>query len=107
MLERCEQCPDSDVILFDAWKNIRKREYGWEHFDHEIVWSNKSEIRDLQSGVLYFPSTRMTTKIPLAAPWDKIYRRKFLTENGIRFLTELKVLDHNVPSVKHCPRQGK
>ena len=31
--------------------------------------------------------------IPLSAPWDKCYRRKFLLDNDLRFPEELKVLD--------------
>mgnify|MGYP002510501871 CR=1 FL=1 len=96
LLKRCAQCPNSDIILFDAWKNIGYRECGWEHFDEQKVWGCKSEIRRLQRGVLYFPSAGMGTKAPLAAPWDKIYRRKFLVESRIRFPQELKVLDDMV-----------
>lgn len=93
LLQRCAECSDSDIILFDAWKNVGDKEYGWEHFNNEAVWNSKSEIRELQRGVLYFPSIRNLTRVPLAAPWDKIYRRKFLLEKGIRFLPKLKVLD--------------
>lgn len=93
LLQRCAECSDSDIILFDAWKNVEDKEYGWEHFNNEAVWNSKSEIRALQRGVLYFPSTGRDTKVPLAAPWDKMYRREFLLEKGIRFLPELKVLD--------------
>lgn len=93
LLKRCGQCSDSDIILFDAWKNIGNKEYGWEHFGKETVWNNKSQIRALQRGVLYFPSTGMATEVSLSAPWDKLYRREFLKEKGIRFLPELKVLD--------------
>lgn len=100
LLQRCEQCLDSDIILFDAWKNIGSKECGWEHFDHEMVWSSQSELRSLQRGVLYFPSTGRGTKVPLAAPWDKMYRRKFLAGQGIRFLPELKVLDDMVFNVE-------
>lgn len=100
LLKRCEQCHDSDVILFDAWKNTGSKQCGWEHFDHEMTWSNQSEIRNLQSSVLYFPISRKKTKVPLAAPWDKVYRRKFLDDHGIRFQPELKVLDDMVFNMK-------
>lgn len=96
LLKRCGQCPDSDIIIFDAWKNVGDKERGWEHFDNEMVWDNKSEIRALQRGVLYFPGTETGTKVPLAAPWDKVYKKKFLEEKKVQFVPELTVLDDMV-----------
>lgn len=93
LLQRCAESSDSDIILLDVWKNVGNKEYGWEHFTCETVWSSKTEIRALQRGVLYFPSAGRMTRVPLAAPWDKMYRKEFLTEKGIHFLPELKVLD--------------
>lgn len=97
LLRKCAKSVDSDIILFDAWKNIGRKKSAWEHFEKETVWHGKRQIRALQNGVLYFPGT---TKVPLAAPWDKVYKREFLLKAGIHFQTELKVLDDMVFNVE-------
>lgn len=84
---------DTDVILYDAWKNSDKCEQTWEHFSKEQVWDTREEILRLQRGMIYYPSVSHDTKTPLAAPWDKLYRRKFLMDNHIYFAENLKVLD--------------
>lgn len=76
-----------DMILFDAYKNYDDRVTAWEHFDSDRIINKQDEIRALQREVLYFHKT------PLAAPWDKVYRRAFLEGNQIRFQEKLKVLD--------------
>lgn len=82
---------DCDLLLFDAWKNTGEKESQWEHFEEKQEWSDQSEIRQLQRGVLYFPSIQ--THTPLAAPWDKLYKRVFVEENALFFTERLKVLD--------------
>lgn len=99
MLEKSRIDAAVDVILLDAWKNTGDKQTAWEHFEREAVWNKKEEIRGLQRGALYFPSAGIATKIPLAAPWDKLYRRKFLLDHQIRFLPELQVLDDMVFNV--------
>lgn len=93
ILHAIKECPQADMILFDAWKNVGKRELPWEHFSQEAVWNSRDEIRRLQRGVLYYPMDYPKTKVPLAAPWDKLYRRAFLAENRLWFREELSVLD--------------
>lgn len=93
LLRAVEECPQADMILLDAWKNVGKRELPWEHFSQDEIWNSRDEIRRLQRGVLYYPMDYPKTKVPLAAPWDKLYRRAFLTENRLRFREELSVLD--------------
>lgn len=93
LLEKSMGGGDADIILFDAWKNTGRKESAWEHFQKEAVWTEKAVLRRLQRGVLYFQAAGMATKVPLAAPWDKMYRRAFLVEQGIWFQPELKVLD--------------
>ena len=49
------------------------------------------EIRTLRGRPI---SVRLPRRIvPLAAPWDKVYRRDFLTENLLIYSEELRVLD--------------
>lgn len=100
LLQKTGENPDADVILLDAWKNTGDREEAWEHFEQEFFWKDKAKIRSLQRGALYFPSTGYRTKVPLAAPWDKVYRRDFLHQWGLRFRPELKVLDDMVFNVE-------
>lgn len=94
--EQCRMHRDADILLFDAWQNGKERETAWEHFDADCVWDTDTAIGKLQCGVLYFPMAYPVTRRPLAAPWDKIYRRSFLWENSLYFAEELKVLDDMV-----------
>ncbi len=107
MLARCRQSSDSDILLFDAWKEKGRRQSPWEHFKKERVWRSRSEIRALQRGVLYAPIAGGPGNIPLAAPWDKLYRSNFLTENKIRFHPELRVLDDMIFNMEAFGAAGK
>lgn len=81
-----------DMILLDAWQNRDTEETPWEHFPKEMLF-DADEIEGLRLGALYFPMCSPKTNIPLAAPWDKLYRRTFLLENNLHFQESLKVLD--------------
>ena len=96
LLRALTECAQSDMILFEAWQNTGARELPWEHFGREAVWDSRDEIRRLQRGVLYYSMDYPGTRVPLAAPWDKLYRRAFLTENQLRFKEMLPVLDDMV-----------
>ena len=111
-----------DVIIFDAYEHIHRHRSGrhrrhrdngtdnedivsvWEHFGESCVFTTEENIRVLQRAVLYPReiralrgrpiSVRLPRRIvPLAAPWDKVYRRDFLTENHLIYNEELRVLD--------------
>lgn len=88
--------PQADMILLDAWQNIGARELAWEHFKEQAVWDSRREVQKLQRAVLYYPMEYSEMNVPLAAPWDKLYRRDFLTGNRLRFREELLVLDDMV-----------
>lgn len=94
IFEASKENADADIILFDAVKNVEDREEVWEHFDSNVVWHGKNEIRKLQREVLYFD------KVSMAAPWDKIYKHSFLKNHTIQFRQELKVLDDMVFNVE-------
>lgn len=94
--KRIEEHVDTDILMFDAYQNVSEQEKAWEHFAKDMVWDRKEDIRLLQRGMLYFPLVDKRMKTPLAAPWDKVYRREFLEANHIRFRDELKVLDDMV-----------
>lgn len=96
LLLAAADCPQADMILFDAWQNVGGRELPWEHLGQEAVWNSRNEIRRLQRGVLYYPMDYPEARVPLAAPWDKLYRRGFLEKNQLRFREELHVLDDMV-----------
>lgn len=89
---------ECDLLLFDARKNTGEKESQWEHFEEEKVWSDTDALQLLQRGVLYFPSVH--THTPLAAPWDKLYKRVFVQKNGLFFTEELKVLDDMIFNMK-------
>jgi glycosyltransferase involved in cell wall biosynthesis len=87
---------DSDIIMFDAYKNTMDSETGWEHFGNDMVFDTPEGLKSIQRGVLYFPACDEVTGIPLAAPWDKVYKRRFILDNHLRFQEGLRVLDDMV-----------
>lgn len=93
LLDAAEDCPQADMILLDAWQDVGGRERPWEHFAGEDRWESREELLKLQRGVLYYPMDFPKTRVSLAAPWDKLYRREFLNRNQIRFRETLQVLD--------------
>lgn len=97
----------ADIILFDAWQDTGKREVPWEHFREEAVWSTRKQLDRLQRGVLYYPMAYPETGVPLAAPWDKLYRRDFILANGLRFQEELRVLDDMVFNMESIGRAAR
>lgn len=104
ILQEARKHSQADIVLFDAYKNMQDSEKKWEHFASEMTFTDRKKILRLQAGVLYFPILgnrgELKTKIPLAAPWDKIYRRKFVKEHRLRFQQHLKVLDDMVFNVE-------
>ncbi len=88
--------PDKDIMLFDAYKNTARGEENWEHFKNQAVFDKNQDLKSLQRGMLYFPMCDIHTDVPLAAPWDKVFRREFIAGSGIRFASRLKVLDDMV-----------
>lgn len=98
LYEKCQQYQDVDIFLFDAYQNMPQKENQWEHFSHERFWREREEIEALQRNVLYYPypSEMERTQIPLAAPWDKLYRKEFLMKHCLQFRENLRVLDDMV-----------
>ena len=93
----------ADIVLFDAFRerisdNSSKREL-WRHADKEFTTTEQGEIHSMQRQILYpYMVAKVGTmtfyrNIPLAAPWDKLYRRAFLINNNLSFPSELRVLD--------------
>ncbi len=96
MCKRSHEVKDVDMILWDAWQNGEKQSCAWEHWEDETVWDKVEDLQSIQAGVLYYPILDKKTKVPLAAPWDKLYRREFLQRNHLQFREQLKVLDDMV-----------
>lgn len=91
-----ERTPDADVMFMEAYENSGNAQKKWEHFraDADLAdGGGHDEILRLQCSILYAPFWKDSKNIPLAAPWDKAYRREFLLKNNIRFCERLKVLD--------------
>lgn len=94
---------DADILLFDAFQNTESKERAWDHFPEQHVWTDRDDICNLQRGILYYPMIslgREKTNVPLAAPWDKLFRREFVTENKLLFRKELQVLDDMIFSME-------
>lgn len=99
--------PDSDMILFDAYKSYESKRVNWEHFPQACVWEHREEIQRLQRSVLYYPKEFPQTEVPLAAPWDKIYRLAFLRKYNLCFPEELRVLDDMIFNMEVLGRAQK
>ncbi|MCM1426739.1 MAG: glycosyltransferase [Eubacterium sp.] len=96
LCEALHKCEESDIILLDAYQECDGISLPWEHFHSACEWREKTEINRLQRAVLYYPMDFPGMKVPLAAPWDKLYRRAFLLRHGIAFCEKLAVLDDMV-----------
>jgi glycosyltransferase involved in cell wall biosynthesis len=105
--KRIGACNGEDVLLFDAYKDTDTGEAGWEHFKNERVFDDLGQLKGLQRGMLYFPLCGIKTGIPLAAPWDKVYRKQFIMDNNLRFPLELRVLDDMVFNMEVFGRARK
>lgn len=95
----CEEVgknPDADMLLMEAYQNLGHRQKQWVHFGADADITDRESIRKLQCGVLYAPFWRRTKNDPMAAPWDKVYRREFLLGNRLRFCERIRVLDDMV-----------
>lgn len=108
----------ADIVLFDACResvipntlqSVRKpyshddfarvKRKQLSHADHAFFADDPDSIRSMQAQILYpYMPARVANitfhrNVPLAAPWDKLYRRKFLIANDISFPKDLRVLD--------------
>ena len=94
---------NADIVIFDAVRETgegdnAKKEL-WNHAKYSFNSKDIREIRSMQRQILYpymyakASGMRFNRDIPLAAPWDKMYRRKFLIDNNIIFPEHLRVLD--------------
>lgn len=99
--------PDADILLMDAYKDTPVHEEVWEHFKAPAVFDNADDIGALWRGMLYFPLCDGSVNTPLAAPWDKVYNRKFVSENKLTFRENLKVLDDMVFNMEAFGRAAK
>lgn len=94
----------ADIVLFDAYRETNaapayiKRELT-PHADYAFLTDDPSSIRSMQMQILYpympahVADLTFHRNVPLAAPWDKLYRRQFLIDNDLYFPRDLRVLD--------------
>nr|WP_297706639.1 glycosyltransferase [uncultured Butyrivibrio sp.] len=98
----------ADIVLFDALKETSFTDkYGKEetkvislsHAEKSFVTTSSEDILSMCCQILY-PYMKATAggeefkaDVPLAAPWDKLYKREFLIGNNLHFQEDLKVLD--------------
>ncbi len=93
-----------DVFIFDAIERKSDTTVSWEHFTDAFTFTDRKAISVIQRQVLYpYVGTDEAAKYemfgvkaydtPIAAPWDKLYRKAFLDENGLRYNESLRVLD--------------
>lgn len=95
---------NADIVIFDAVKeyqedNVKEQSKELCHADYPFVTDNKEDIKSMRCQILYPYMNAKGGKsifykdIPLAAPWDKLYKRSFLISNNLEFPEELEVLD--------------
>lgn len=94
--EETAKIPDADVLFMEAYQNVGRKQSEWVHFDADADLTDRESIRKLQCGILYVPFWRRIKNDPMAAPWDKVYRRDFLMRNRLQFGEHLRVLDDMV-----------
>lgn len=85
-----------DIVFFDGFQNFPDKTKPWNHFQNDFVTEEEETIKQLGRAMLYFPMSPYPTGIPLAAPWDKIYKTSFIRENNLHFTEHLKTLDDMV-----------
>ncbi len=93
----------ADIVLFDAYRekvtDSGMVQEDWGHAKYSFTTRDVGEKRSMQRQILYpYMAARAQNltfdeTVPLAAPWDKIYRREFLISKNLRFPEELRVLD--------------
>jgi glycosyltransferase involved in cell wall biosynthesis len=93
----------SDIVIFDAYRERVKGDETetekWSHAPYSFNTTSREDIMSMQRQILYpymaarVDGVTMDKHVPLAAPWDKVYRRSFLVAKGLRFPEELRVLD--------------
>lgn len=91
--EEIRKNPSADVVFMEAYQNEGHKQKAWLHFQENTDLTDPESIRSLQAGILYAPLWSRKKNDPMAAPWDKVYRRDFLTANHLLFCERLKVLD--------------
>ena len=93
----------ADIVLFDAYKervcgDHVKREMN-SHAEYGFTTADPECLKSMQRQILYpYMAAKVSDmsfhkNVPLAAPWDKLYRREFLIDNDIAFPEHLRVLD--------------
>lgn len=86
----------ADIVFFDGIQEFSDKIKHWNHFEEDFFSEDINVIRHLSKAMLYFPMSPYNTKVPLAAPWDKLYNLEFLRKNSIRYTENLKTLDDMV-----------
>lgn len=105
ILREIDRCPEADMFLLDGYINEAGVDKEWDHFTAETVWGDERELSALWRGILFYPACSDVlgvTNRPLAAPWDKVYRKQFLIDNNLSFCEELRVLDDMVFNMEVC-----
>lgn len=89
----------ADIVIFDAIKESENKKTDLSHAFNDAVTDIAEDLELLRCQILYpYTSAKMgkekfISNIPLAAPWDKLYKNSFLKEHNLTFPNELKVLD--------------
>ncbi len=96
---------NAEIVIFDAYKENENRDVKncesqrMEHADIDFSTDVKNDITSMRCQILYpymasrISRARLSVNVPLAAPWDKLYKKSFLKEKSLKFQSELKVLD--------------
>ncbi|SCY45803.1 glycosyltransferase [Butyrivibrio sp. INlla14] len=97
----------ADIVIFDAYKDMIRDRNGREavktqmnpHAKYGFCTEEADDIQSMRCQILYpymaasVYDFKFYKNVPLAAPWDKLYRAEFLRSNNLKFPENLRVLD--------------
>ncbi len=97
----------ADIVIFDAYKDMVRERNGREvvktqmnpHAKYGFSTEETDSIQSMCCQILYpymaasVYDFKFYRNVPLAAPWDKLYRAEFLRSNNLKFPENLRVLD--------------
>ncbi len=91
---------DADVVIFSFWYHDLDTGKRWNNAEHGFFCGTDSEFFDKEF-------TSVVQREIFNAPWNKLYKRSFLTENNLEFLPEFSIYEDAVFSAMMLQRARK
>ncbi len=81
---------DSDIIIFDLFRNIGTNQKRVKAFNQEFVTEDRNIIKQLQESALHISFAPYGGKWRQGFPWDKVFKRELIEENNLRYPIGIK-----------------